>query len=148
MKHGNATHGETNKTPEYRSWAKMKERCLNTNCVAYKDYGGRGITICERWLLSYESFLLDMGRRPAGRSLERIDNSLGYSKENCKWGTPTEQANNRRGNRKITYRGETMNLFELARKYGVDPKCLQQRLNKLGYSVERALTKKLPCRNL
>lgn len=142
----NTTHGESNRTPEYSSWCKMKERCFDKKCPAYKDYGGRGISACERWLNSYENFLEDMGRRPNGTSLERKNNSLGYSKENCKWATQQEQNNNKRSNRKITYLGETLNLFEMARRYGVDPKLFHQRL-KLGYSVERALTKKLPCRN-
>lgn len=88
-------HGMTNKRV-YRSWGGMIQRCLNKNNPAYKNYGGRGIKICDRWL-TFENFFEDMGERPAGKSLDRFpNNDKGYCKSNCRWATPTEQQNNTR----------------------------------------------------
>lgn len=89
------THGMSY-TRTYVSYSKMKERCLNSNHVQYHCYGGRGIKICDRWLLSFENFLEDMGERPLDRSLDRINNDGDYMKDNCRWATDVEQANNRR----------------------------------------------------
>lgn len=88
-------HGAS-RSPSYSSYRKMLERCLIESCAAYENYGGRGITVCDRWLESYENFLEDMGERPEGLSLDRIDNSLGYSVENCRWATKSVQGFNRR----------------------------------------------------
>lgn len=93
-------HGESHVTAEHKSWRSMKDRCLNRNNPAFERYGGRGITICEEWIESYESFLLAMGRKPtASHSLDRVDNSKGYEPSNCRWATKKEQANNRRARR-------------------------------------------------
>jgi len=78
------------------SWCCMKQRCLNPNAIGYHRYGGRGITICGRWLENFDNFCQDMGERPEGMTLDRINNDGNYESSNCKWSTPKEQANNRR----------------------------------------------------
>ena len=94
------THGKT-KTREYTSWRQMKHRCNNEGHHAHRNYGGRGIAVCQRWLDSFDAFLEDMGARPEGTSLDRIDNNGDYSPDNCRWATQSEQVRNQRPRKAI-----------------------------------------------
>ncbi len=126
-------------TVEYHSWQSMLRRCLNKNNPAYKNYGGRGIVVCKRWL-EFKNFYKDMGRRPNGMSLDRIDNNKGYSKENCRWASRSEQNNNNRRNRLITYDGITLNIAQWARKSKISRQTLYDRLFKLKWDFRQAIT--------
>lgn len=110
-------HGSRN-TRAYRSWQSMIQRATNSKRENFKNYGGRGITICDRWLNSFETFLGDMGECPTGHSLDRIDNSKGYEPGNCRWATQIEQQRNRTNNHILTINGVSRCLSEWAEQPG------------------------------
>jgi hypothetical protein len=114
-------HAKTNNlTPTFRSWLNMRSRCLSHSDSRYKDYGGRGITVCDRWKESFEAFLEDMGLRPSrGHSIERVDNNGHYDPGNCRWATRKEQQNNRKNTRFILLDGDRVALTDAARSLGV-----------------------------
>ena len=95
----NFKHG-MNGIKTHISWKSMKNRCLNPNATGYKDYGGRGIKICDEWLNNFINFFKDMGERPNGKTLDRKNNDGNYCKSNCRWADKFEQANNKRNNRR------------------------------------------------
>ena len=137
LRHGYMKRGKESKT--YRCWIGMIARCYNTKHAAYHNYGARGITVCDRWLTSFENFLADMGEMPQGMSLERKDNNLGYNPDNCCWATHLEQGNNKRTNRLVTYYGETHTISEWARILEIPINRLFQRLYN-GWEPEKALS--------
>ena len=131
------THGMRN-SPEYNVWKSMKARCFRKNAIGYERYGGAGITVCDRWKNSFENFYADMGERPLGSSIDRIDNSKSYDPSNCRWATRTEQAVNRSKTIFIEIDGELICKAHAAKKYGISRTTFSQRL-KRGWSVETAL---------
>ena len=128
------THRMT-KTPEYKAWDSMKQRCFNPNHKRYSDWGGRGIKVCDRWKNSSENFLADMGLKPTPKhSLDRIDNDGDYCPENCRWATKAEQENNRRNNKPlITIGNETYTIAQWAKKMSISEFVIHTRL-KMGWS--------------
>lgn len=124
-KHHNATHGMSG-SPTYRSWEAMKRRCQSTNSSQYSYYGGRGITVCARWD-SFEIFLSDMGERPQGMTLDRINPDENYSPDNCRWASRSRQSTNKRNNIRIEHLGKTMTLVAWAKKTGIHRDTLYQR---------------------
>lgn len=126
-------------SPEYAAWAGIKQRCLNKKNRFYKNYGGRGITVCARWLNSFDNFCADMGPRPSPKhSIERVNNDLGYSPENCKWATKFEQTRNTRRNVILEYNGESKCLTDWALSVGIKDATLDCRI-KRGESLPYAL---------
>lgn len=132
------THGMKH-TKTYTSWRSMKDRCLNPKNEYFKDYGGRGIRVCERWMASFENFLADMGAAPPGKSLDRHPDMNGnYEPGNCRWATPKEQNRNRRSNVMITYNGKTQCISAWAEELGINRGTLQSRLQVLNQPTEIA----------
>ena len=126
-------------TEEYKTWSRMKTRCFNKNRADYKLYGERGIAVHPSWL-SFETFLKDMGPKPSRiHTIERINNSKGYSAGNCKWATQSDQQNNKRTNRFIRFNGKTLTLAQWGRETGLGKGTITYRL-KRGWTVMKALT--------
>jgi hypothetical protein len=124
---------------EYGVWKQMRQRCSDKNNIAYENYGGRGISVCDRWQKSFSDFLADMGFRPSdAHTIDRKDNNGNYEPGNCRWVTRTEQNLNKRDNRLHTFRGETKPLGNLCRDAGIAHSTVRYRLS-LGWPLERAL---------
>lgn len=129
-------------TPEYKSWQGMKERCLNPKSKNFENYGGRGITIHERWINSFESFYSDMGPKEKGQSIDRINNNGNYEPGNCRWANNKTQSNNRRSSKFFTNNGETLNGTDWAKKLGISPTAFYKRISS-GKGDEYIFSKKM-----
>lgn len=125
-------------TPEYRAWNNLKNRCTNVKAINYHRYGGRGITVCEKWK-TFEGFIEDMGKRPSSKhSIERINNDEGYYKENCKWATKQEQVRNRCTNVEFYIDGKRELLKDIMDKKKMTWKTIKNKLSK-GMTIKEIL---------
>jgi hypothetical protein len=130
----------TRSAAEYRVWARIIQRCTDSNDHRFHHYGGRGITVCDRWRHSFPAFYADMGPRPTPtHTIERINNNGHYEPANCVWLPRSAQSRNKRDNRPLTFRGRTQLLTDWANELGINKTTLFLRL-KRGWSVERTLT--------
>ena len=138
------THGQSKRgglaSPEYNAWTAMIGRCENPNNRKFKDYGARGIKICDRWRSSFEAFFADVGTRPKGTTLGRENNDGDYEPSNVRWEDIFQQARNRRNNRYLTVNGESKLLSEWSRISGISVQHLQSRLRSGNYTPEQAVT--------
>jgi hypothetical protein len=121
------------------AWAQMKQRCYNQNRPEWKNYGGRGISVCRRWLDSFENFLADMGEPPVGHSLDRRENDGDYEPGNCRWATTLVQAGNRRNVERIPWRGEQRTLTEIALLENVEFHSFHNKVRIYGRTIEQAV---------
>lgn len=136
MAGSNTKHGKW-KSSEYKVWSAMKARCNKK----HKNYGARGIFVCERWASNFAAFYADMGSRPSTRhTIERINNDGNYEPSNCRWATYAEQGRNKRSNVNITYNGETKTIADWSTTIGIDFSTLHYRLVRGGWPIARALT--------
>ena len=147
MRSANRTHGQTG-TRLYKAWESMRQRCYNPKKDHYKDYGGRGIVVCDEWLNDFQAFYdWAMANGYAENlTLDRMDADGNYCPENCRWATVKEQQNNRRNNHLITYNGETHTIAEWSEIVGVNRNTLKGRIRK-GLPIEEVLKKKGDARN-
>lgn len=134
-KHGHTTKKTQSRT--YNTWTNMISRCHRPSSPRYESYGAVGIAVCDRWRNSFENFLADMGERPDGCTIDRIDGSLGYSPENCRWLSIKEQQRNRKNNVMITFDNTTMCLKDWANLLGISSSTLSYRIKH--WPIERAL---------
>lgn len=134
-----ATHRKSG-TPEHNTWKCMIKRCRNVNDPAFSNYGGRGIYVCDRWMMSFSNFLHDMGPRPSNRhSIDRINNDGPYSPENCHWATDFEQNSNTRKNTILEHNGRKLHLCEWSRQLGIKSQTICERLRR-GWTIGQALS--------
>ena len=138
LKHGAARR--SGYTPEYTTWMLMVQRCHGEHGRRDSRYGGRGISVCDRWRESFDNFLADMGPKPGpGYSIDRIRNDGDYEPGTCRWATHKEQARHKRNSRYLTYRGRTLCVAEWAEVCGLNPQTILKRLAR-GWSIERTLS--------
>lgn len=137
FKHGFST--KRNKTAEYRAWGGMISRCYDKNNKDYKNYGDRGILVCEKWKNSFLLFLKEMGEKPKETSIDRIDVNGHYCKKNCRWADIYQQARNKRNSIKLTYNGKTLSLSEWAKKSNLLTDTLRKRIKIHNWSIEKAI---------
>lgn len=134
-------HSSLNKdkstTPTYNTWRSMRLRCSNEKHISYSKYGGSGISVCDRWN-NFNNFLDDMGIRPIGKTLDRINNKGDYYKENCRWSSLSDQQNNKSNNVNITINGETLSVTRWAEKLKIDKHLIFNRI-KRGWNPEKAI---------
>ena len=135
-----ATTHSRSKSPVYITWRAMINRCTNPNSDGFPQYGGRGIKVCDRWA-KFENFLADMGDRPGGCTIDRIDVNGDYTPNNCRWAVADTQNNNRRNTLHLTHNGVTKPLQHWAREIGMAPRTLRSRIFVQGWSVDSAITK-------
>lgn len=134
-KHG---HGYT--SPTYRSWKAMKNRCIRKADKQWKDYGGRGIKVCEKWM-KFSGFLEDMGTRPEGTTIDRINNDGDYEPANCRWADLSSQRRNRSDNRLVEYHGKKMPLVSACELAGLPYDTVRTRLDRYGWTESEALSR-------
>lgn len=139
VKHGHTFAGSQSLT--YRAWVNMRNRCYSPNIPGFQNWGGRGITVCEQWLgeNGFQYFLEDMGEKPIGLSLDRVDNDGNYEPGNCRWATRTEQSNNARSNKRYTYNGITDTQAGWAARLGKRQSAIFQRIKK-GWPPEKVFS--------
>lgn len=143
IKETNIKHGHTcdyQESSEYNIWEGMRQRCMNVTNDAYMDYGGRGIEVCERWKHSFENFYSDMGKRPSLKhTLDRYPDQNGnYEPSNCRWATKKEQANNRRSNVLIEYKGEVKTLKQWCEALNMSYKLVHKRIKQFNWTIDEA----------
>jgi hypothetical protein len=138
--HGMSETEDGGRSPTYTTWRSMRQRCNRDSHKSFENYGGRGVTVCARWD-DYAKFLEDMGERPDGMSLGRIDNDKPYEPNNCRWETPTQQARNRRSTYWVLAFGQKRPLVEWSEAFGVRADTIKWRLTK-GMSAEQAVSMK------
>lgn len=134
------THGGR-RTREYRIWRAVKDRCFNERNSHFDYYGGRGITMCDRWKNDFTAFLADMGPCPDGLTIERIDVNAHYDPSNCKWATYREQRQNQRRSKFVDYEGQRWNLKELCRHLGVKYNAVYDAVTRIGMTLEAAIVR-------
>lgn len=137
-----STH-KMSKSKTYSTWLNMKARCSNENNPNFSNYGGRGIKVCDRWINSFENFISDMGERPRGLTIDRIDVNGNYEPSNCRWASDKQQARNKRNTYIVEFNGVIKPLIEHCNDVGIEYKTVFKRISQSGYSIDKALTKKV-----